>query len=89
MANYTFRTPIVSEGPIGGHRLFYFRKKNVGVSVYKTGNTYATTRYVQDSFKESFTEYYTGGYNHTVDDAKKAALIAANIGITEANFTAQ
>jgi hypothetical protein len=89
MANYIFETPTVSEGPIGGHRLFYFRKRNVSVSVYKTGNTYATTRYVQDSFKEDFDEYYTGGYNHIVDDETKAALIAANIGITEANFTAQ
>jgi hypothetical protein len=89
MANYTFKTPTVSEGPIGGHRLFYFRKKNVGVSVYKSGGTYKTTRYVQDSFRNTVDEFYDGGHEYTVNDATKAAMIAANIGITEDNFTAQ
>jgi hypothetical protein len=79
----------VSEGPIGGHRLFYFRKKNVGVSVYKSGGTYKTTRYVQDSFRNTVDEFYDGGHEYTVNDATKAAMIAANIGITEDNFTAQ
>jgi hypothetical protein len=89
MANYTFKTPTVSEGPIGGHRLFYFRKMNVGVSVYKSGGTYKLIRYVQDSFRNEVDEFYDGGHEHTVDDATKAAMIAAGIGITEANFTAQ
>lgn len=89
MANYTFKTPTVSEGPIGKHRLFYFRKMNVGVSVYKSGGTYSTTRYVQDSFRNEVDEFYLGGYEHTVDDATRTAMIAANIGITSANFTAQ
>lgn len=89
MANYTFKTPTVSEGPIGGHRLFYFRKKNVGVSVYKSGGTYKTTRYVQDSFRNEVDEFYDGGSEFTVDDATRTAMIAANIGITSANFTAQ
>lgn len=31
--------------------------------------------------------YFRGGYEHTVDDATKAALIAANVGVTESNFT--
>ena len=89
MANYTFKTPTVSEGPIGGHRLFYFYKKNVGVSVYKSGGTYKLIRYVQDSFRNDVDEFYDGGHEHTVDDTQKDAMIAANIGITEANFTAQ
>ena len=89
MANYTFRTPTVSEGPIGKHRLFYFRNRNVGVSVYKSNGTYKTVRYVQDSFRREVDEFYDGGSEFTVNDATKAAMIAANIGITEANFTAQ
>ena len=89
MANYTFKTPTVSEGPIGGHRLFYFRKKNVGISVYKSGGTYKTIRYVQDSFRNEVDEFYDGGREFTVDDATRTAMIAANIGITSANFTAQ
>lgn len=31
--------------------------------------------------------YFRGGYQHTVDDAVKAALIAAGVGVTESNFT--
>jgi hypothetical protein len=31
---------------------------------------------------------YAGGYNHIVDDATKAALIAGGVGVTEDNFTA-
>jgi hypothetical protein len=31
--------------------------------------------------------YFRGGYEHTVDDATKAALIAADVDVTEANFT--
>lgn len=31
--------------------------------------------------------YFRGGYEHLVDDAVKACLIASDIGITEDNFT--
>jgi hypothetical protein len=89
MANYTFRTPTVSEGPIGKHRLFYFYKMDVGVSVYKNDGVYGLVRYVQDSYRNEVDAFYDGGCNHTVNDTIKAELIAANIGITEANFTAQ
>ena len=89
MANYTFRTPTVEEGPAGGHRLFYFYKLTRGVTVVKSGGTYSLLRYAVDEDLQDYDEVYAGGYNHTVDDATKAALIAANIGITEANFTAQ
>lgn len=89
MANYTFRTPTVEEGPAGGHRLFYFYRLTRGITVVKNGGTYSLLRYAVDEDLQDYDEVYAGGYNHTVDDATKAALIAANIGITEANFTAQ
>jgi hypothetical protein len=89
MPNYTFKTPTVSEGPIGGHRLFYFRKKNVGVTIVKYDGVYSTVRYVQDSYINEAQESYRGGYEYTVDDARKAALIAGGVGVTEANFTIQ
>jgi hypothetical protein len=88
MAYYIFKTPTVSEGPIGKHRLFYFRKQNKGLTVVKTGNAYQTVRYLLDQDLSTYSEFYRGGYNHTVDDATKAALIAGGIGVTEANFTA-
>ena len=89
MTQYTFRTPVVKEGPAGGHRLFYFYKLDKGVTVIKSGGTWSTTRYLVDEDLDNYDDIYRGGYNHTVDDAKKAELIAAGIGITEANFTAQ
>ena len=35
------------------------------------------------------TNTYMGGHEYTVDDATKAALIAAGVGVSESNFTAQ
>ena len=89
MADYTFTTPYVLEGPSGGHRLFYFAKLRKGLTVVKSGSTWSTTRYLVDEDQADYDEIYRGGYNHTVSEAKKAELIAAGIGITEANFTAQ
>ena len=89
MANYTFVTPTVSEGPIGRHRLFYFRKMNRGITIVKSGSTYSQVRYPVDSDLITYTSVYRGGYNYTVNDATKAELIAGGVDVTEANFTAQ
>ena len=89
MANYTFVTPTVSEGPIGRHRLFYFRKMNRGITIVKSGSTYSQVRYPVDSDLITYTAVYRGGYNYTVTDATKAELIAGGVDVTEANFTAQ
>ena len=89
MANYKFTTPIIAEGPAGGHRLFYFYKLNRGITIVKSGATYSQIRYPVDEDLLDYDEVYRGGYNHTVDDATKAALIAGGVGITEDNFTAQ
>jgi hypothetical protein len=88
MADFIFTTPSVEEGPIGKHRLFYFFKRNVGISVVKQSGIYKISRYPLDSSVESYEEFYVGGRNHIVNDTTKAALIAANIGVTEANFVA-
>lgn len=89
MANYTFRPPTVDEGPAGGARLFYFYKLKRGITVVKSGGTYSTLRYPVDEDLLDYDVVYRGGYNHTVDDTVKAELLAAGIGITEDNFTAQ
>ena len=88
MADYIFKTPIAEEAPIGKHRLFYFRKGNKGISVVKQGGAYKQSRYPLDPSVESYQEFYQGGRNHVVNEATKTALIAASIGVTEANFTA-
>jgi hypothetical protein len=87
MPNYTFVTPVDEEAPIGKHRLFYFYKLKKGVSIAKSGATYSQVRYPLDSDMATYDEFYRGGYNHTVDAATRAALIAADVGVTSANFT--
>ena len=88
MANYVFKTPYVLEGPSGAHRLFYFAKLRKGISIAKSGGVYSQVRYVLDEAMDDYQEFYRGGYNHIVNDATKAALIAGGVGVTEANFTA-
>ena len=89
MADYIFTPPTVEEGPAGGHRLFTFYKLNKGVTIVRqtTGN-YAQIRYPLDEDLASYPEVYLGGSEHIVNDTTKAALIAGNVGVTEANFTA-
>jgi hypothetical protein len=89
MPNYIFSTPYVEEGIVSPERLFIFRKRRVGKSVIKQGGVYSVTRFPVDPGAESYQEFYQGGKKHIVDETTKAALIAANIGITEANFTAE
>ena len=89
MAEWLFTTPTVDEGPAGTHRLFYFYKIARGITiVQKPTGGYAQIRYPEDEALENYPVVYRGGYEYTVDDATKAALIAGGVGITEDNFTA-
>jgi hypothetical protein len=88
MTEYVFKTPIVREGPAGGHRLFHFYKLDKGLTVIKNNGTYSITRYLMDDQLDDYQEIYLGGRDHVVSEATKAALIAGGIGVTEANFTA-
>jgi hypothetical protein len=89
MTTYIFETPIVKEGPIGGHRLFSFYKLNVGISIVKDAGVYMQVRYLTDEDLRSYEEVYLGGNKHVVNETTKAALIAGGVGVTEANFTAE
>lgn len=89
MTTYTFRGPSVEEGPAGKHRLFYFYRLKKGITVVKSGSTYSTLRYAVDEDLLDYDVVYRGGYDYTVSEAVKTELIAAGIGVTEANFTAQ
>lgn len=87
MATYKFTTPHVLEGPSGGHRLFYFAKLRKGITIVKSGGTYSQIRYIPDDTQDDYDEIYRGGYTHTgISEAIKAAMIAANIDVTETNF---
>jgi hypothetical protein len=89
MTEWLFKTPTVEEGPAGQARLFYFYKIDRGITIVRNlDGEYAQVRYLQDEEYANYPEIYEGGYNHVVDDATKAALIAGNVGVTESNFTA-
>lgn len=90
MANYTFRTPVIYEGPIGQkRRLWYFFQQPRGITIVRQGSTYSQVRYQMEQTLQSYDEYWLGGRDHTVDEATKAALIAGGVGVTEENFTVQ
>jgi hypothetical protein len=89
MPNYIFTTPTVLERGSGGHRLFQFYNRSIGVSVYKDNGAYATARFPNGDDITTWDEFYQGGSKHIVTEAIKTAMIAANIGVTESNFVAQ
>ena len=88
MANWTFQTPYVLEGPSGLHRLFYFAKLRKGITILKSGSTYSQARYLTDEDLSYYDMAYRGGRKYIVDDAEKAALIAGGVDVTAENFTA-
>jgi hypothetical protein len=69
--------------------LFYFYKLTKGITIVKSDGEYYQTRYPVDEDLLEYEEVYRGGYEYTVDDATKAALIAGGVDITEENFIAQ
>ena len=80
-----FFPPTVNEGP-AGFGLFYRYKLLRGISILKINGTYRKIRVPSTDQIESASEYYAGGHEYEVTNGVKSALIAAGIGITEANF---
>lgn len=89
MATYIFTTPVIQEAPENTHRLFQFWTINKGLTVTRTGSSYSVGRWYTDDELADVDEYWLGGHKHSVSEATKAGLIAANIGITESNFVAE
>ena len=89
MAEWIFLPPTVDEGFTGVHRLFQFYKLTRGITIVMNPNTgqYQQVRYPMDEALVDYPQVYRGGYEYTVDDATKAALIAGGVGVTESNFT--
>jgi hypothetical protein len=89
MAEWKFTPPTVDEGFTGVQRLFTFYKLARGITIVMnpTTGTYQQIRYPLDESLPDYPQVYRGGYNYTVDDTTKAALIAGNVGVTESNFT--
>lgn len=90
MANWTFTTPTVDEGPASWDDPLFLRVKLArGITVLETSGVYSSLRFPTQEELSAATTVYMGGHEYTVDDDVKAALIAADIDVTSANFTAQ
>jgi len=90
MATWLFRPPTVEEGPASWEdRLFLRVKLTRGISVLEgPPGVYRAARFpTQDEIAASAPGMYMGGHEYIVDDGTKAALIAAGVGVTDANFT--
>lgn len=88
MPSWTFRPPTIDEGPASwGNRLFVRVKLTRGITILDNGGTYTAVRYPTQDEIAAATVAYQGGHEYEVDDATKAALIAAGVGVTDANFT--
>jgi hypothetical protein len=72
-----FLPPTLEEGPIGGHRLFYFYKMTRSISVLKIDGEYVEIREPSQDEIALATEVYLGGHEYIVTDAEGAALEAA------------
>jgi hypothetical protein len=89
MAAWTFRTPTTPEGPASWQdRLFIRVKLDRGITILENSpGTYRAVRFPsQDEIAAAVTTYM-GGHEYLVDDATKAALIAAGVGVSASNFT--
>ena len=88
MSSWTFRTPVVSEGPASwDDRLFLRVKLDRGITILNTAGVYTAVRFPTQDEIAAATTAYMGGHEYVVDDATKAALIAAGVGVTASNFT--
>lgn len=88
MANYTFLPPTILEGPAGNVMPFYRARTHRGISIVKLNGVYSQVRGLDGNMIPSYSEYYIGGYNYTVNDTIRTALIAGNVGVDSTNFTA-
>jgi len=89
MVTYAFSPPTVEEGPASWeNRLFLRVKLTRGVSILEgPPGVFRAARFpTQDEIAASQPHMFMGGHIYEVDADTRAALIAANIGVTDANF---
>jgi hypothetical protein len=65
-----------------------FYKITQGITILDTNGTYRAVRFPIVDETTAATNTYMGGHEYVVNDATKAALIAADVGVTSANFAA-
>lgn len=77
---YIFKTPTVSEGPIGEHRLFQFYRQDRGVTVVKYNDEYYEVRYPSEDDLAESDAFYIGGHEYVVSDSEADDLTDAGYG---------
>lgn len=78
---YRFKTPTVSEGITGSHRLFSFYKIDRGVTLIKRSyGVYDEVRYPYFEQNIIPNTVYLGGSEYTVSNDEAASLTAAGYG---------
>ena len=87
MANYTFRTPTILEGPGGSVMPFYRTRIPRGISIVKFNGAYSQVRGLDANLIPTYSECYQGGGTFTVTDVTRTALMAGGVGIDATNFT--
>lgn len=89
MATWVFRTPSTDEAPASWeNRLFIRVKLARGISILEgPPGTYRQARFPTQDEMSAAAFTYMGGHEYVVDDTTKAALIAAGLGVSAANFT--
>lgn len=90
MATYIFTPPYVDETPDGARGVFaYLLKIRNGISIGKLNGVYFQNRFPSQDDIDTYQEFYPGGHKHSVSESTRTALLAANVGVTEANFTVE
>jgi len=92
MANWLLTNPTTDEAPFAWNPLHERFRISRGISIRQTaaGPNYETGRYY--SYTDELAtlnaglNFFRGGYEHTVDDATKADLIASGV-VNVSNFT--
>jgi len=89
MTQWLFKPPTVDEGFTGVQRLFQFYRLARGITIVLNPTTgqYQQIRYPMDQDLHNYPQVYRGGYQYTVNEATREALINANVGVTTQNFT--
>lgn len=89
MTAWTFKPPVVEEGPASWENPLFLRVKLTrGITVLENPpGVYTAVRFPTQDEIAAATTAYQGGHEYDVDDATKAALIAAGIGVSESNFS--
>ena len=90
MATYLFTPPYAEETPLGAKGVFaYLLKIRNGISIAKKDGVYFQNRYPAQDDIDTYQEFYSGGHKHSVSESTRTALLAASVGVTEANFTVE